>query len=209
LDNLAILEMQRSFFSRNRAGCAFAAYAAKRPSKYGWRSVVLVPTVDKIAHELAGAIADPGVQALSLIFPDIQSTSDLIELVGTCLETGLFLDEATDTESARLVRLRAKVCSDLSWVTGFGPFEFLPKTRQAPFVELSIRVKPRPNYDWHFKPPVDGIIHLADLDMKGLSEKNLWKLWGASFETTKKILGHPPDEESAAKTTFAIPFSEL
>ena len=200
-----VKEEQRGFFRGNRAGCAFAAFAAKDPVKYGWRSLVIPVSPDAIGVQLRDAIDSPDTQALSLIFPSVQSANDVLELAGACLETGLFHDEGFDRETLKFIRLRAHVDENVSWVTGFGPFDFLPLTRQAPHCELTIRVKPRPDYEWHFKPPIEGIIHLADLDMVGLSDKNPRRLWQVSFQTTQKILGHAPDDESAAKTTFVIP----
>jgi hypothetical protein len=205
VEDSQVKEDQRQFFSRNRAGCAFAAYAAKRPDKYGWASVVLEVDTGWIDEALAHAIADPDTEALSMIFPSVKTTEALIELIEACRRSSQFFDEGYSDEATRFVQLRACIGGDLSWVTGFGNFEFLPATRQAPHCELTIRVKPRPQYDWYFKEPIDGVVHLADLDMRGMKEHNLRKLWGVSFETTRKILGHAPDIESAAKTTFAIP----
>lgn len=205
MEDNQVKNAQREFFRRNRSGCAFAAYAAQRPEKYGWSAIILPVDPSLIGDALARAIADPAVEALSLIFPSVLTTEALIDLVEACLATDQFVSEGFEDGKIRFVRLRARIGEDLSWVTGFGPFPFLPETRRAPSCELTIRVKPRPQYDWYFKPPTDGIVHLADLDMRGLSDRNLKKLWGASFETTKRILGHSPDEESAAKTTFVIP----
>lgn len=205
VDDEQVKKAQWQFFSRNKSGCAFAAYAAKRPDKYGWSSVVLQVTPSTIGEALASAIADPDVTTLSLIFPEVVTTEALDDLIQACLATDYFTDDGFENQEMRLVRLRARVGADHSWVTGFGPFSFLPLTRQSPHTELTIRVKARPQYDWYFKPPIENVIHLADLNMKGLSDRQLAKLWGASFETTRNILGHAPDEESAAKTTFALP----
>lgn len=200
-----VKEEQRRFFKENQSGCAFAAYAAKKPSKYGWRSVVLDPDTKLIQSTLCEAIHDNDVQALSLIFPSVTNRDTLIDLVRSCTDTELIYDEGSVQDGLQFIRLRALVRQEVSWVTGFGPFDFLPRTRRAPHTEITIRVTERPNYAWHFKPPIDGVIHLADLSMAGLSDRRLKKLWSASFKTTEKILGHKPDDESAAKTTFVIP----
>lgn len=206
----SIKAAQREFFRKNRAGCAFAAYIAKTgPASYGWRTEIVEVNADAIAQHLRHGIADPATEILSMVFPDVSTVANIDALVAACLTTKLFSDEGRETDEVRLIKLRAVVGSELSWVSGFGPFDFLPATRRAPFCELTIRVKPRPNYNWYFKPPIDGVVHLADLSMQGMSDKHLQKLWGVSFETTKKILGHPPDEESAAKTTFAVPSTAI
>lgn len=49
-------------------------------------------------------------------------------------------------------------------MTGFCDLPFLPATRRAPFTELTMRVKPRPNYEFQFKEAPPNVIHLADMD---------------------------------------------
>ena len=204
MDNDTILSQQSDFFRRNRSGCAFAAYAAADVLRFGWVSQVIAPKTEDITRAVHEATENPVVQILSLIFPDVVELEDLWILIQACRRSEAFSDESIPIDNRELVRLRARIGSDVSWVTGFGPFDFLPITRRA-HTELTIRTKPRPQYDWHFKPPLDGIIHLADMSMRGMSDRNLRKLWGASFVTTEKLLGHPPDQESAAKTTFSMP----
>ena len=103
------------------------------------------------------------------------------------------------------VGLRVVSGSERSWVTGFGNFDFLPKTRQAPFTEIIFRSKPRPDYDSVMKEAPAGVLHLADMDMKGMRENKFKALWFGSFDKTEAVLGHKPDILSAAKTTFAFP----
>ena len=111
-------------------------------------------------------------------------------------------------------RYRGRICLGFrlqvgelsSWLSGFGGFDFLPKTRQAVFTEIVFRTKSRPQYDWVMKETPEGVIHLADMDMKGMGEHKFKSLWHGSFATTEEVLGKKPDLRSAAKTTFAVPY---
>lgn len=49
------------------------------------------------------------------------------------------------------------------------------------------------------------VLHLADMDMKGMNENKFKSLWYGSLDNTERVLGHRPDLRSAAKTTFAVP----
>lgn len=75
------------------------------------------------------------------------------------------------------------------------------------FTELTFRTKARPQYKKVMKEAPPGVLHLADMDMKGMGENKFKSLWFGSFDNTEKILGHKPDLRSAAKTTFAVPVS--
>lgn len=57
------------------------------------------------------------------------------------------------------------------------------------------------------KEAPDGVIHLADMDMKGMSENKFKALWYGSLDRAEEVIGHRPDLRSAAKTTFAVPAS--
>jgi len=202
----AIKEEQLDFYRSRKAGCIFAAIAAKNPEKYGWHQEVIDNDSTQIEQAISKAVESSSITTLSLIFPHVTSISDLINLIDTAgnLEIGN-IERDEIHEDARCIGIRIRVNGDNSWVSGFGPFSFLPKTRQAPYTELAFRVKPRPVYDWFMKPPIAGVIHLADMDMKGVKKRTFVKWWNASLKNTKKVLGKTPDLKSAAKTTYAIP----
>lgn len=203
------LEAQRKFFARNKAGCAFAAYAARNLERYGWQQIACAPTKNEIDAVVCRAAKDPQVTTLSMLFPCVTSKDALEGLIDVLSNTThTYLEARVVWNDYDLYRVRARVNDASSWMTGFGPFDFLPATRRAPSTELTFRVKPRPNFDWHFKEFPDSIIHVADMDMRGLAERNLLKLWDSSKSNTTKVLGKAADEASAAKTTFALPRSQ-
>jgi hypothetical protein len=115
------------------------------------------------------------------------------------------LEQKEEFDDSMCLGYRVAVGDLTSWMTGFGPFAFLPKTRQAPFTEIIFRSKPRPQYDWVMKEAPPDLIHLADMDMKGMAEEQLRSLWEGSLTNTESVLGSKPNLRSAAKTTFAIP----
>src|SRR4051812_18793232 len=132
--HVSIVESQLEFYRNNGAGCSFAALAAKFPSKYGWVQKVLRPDADCIDDAVSAAITDPSITTLSLIFPDVSGPEDLVHFVETlknCRSTVLEQDE--EFEGMRCLGFRTRVNGLLSWVTGFGRFDFLPITRRSPF----------------------------------------------------------------------------
>lgn len=201
-----IIADQLEFFMRNGSGCAFAAQAARDPNRYEWGHLV-VPTADlgKIDELLVSAIADNSISTLAMIFPEVRSDEELDNFIPKLVTEHITLNEIYDTENNRCFRFRAKINEEQSYISGFGPFEYMPITRRSPHTSIVLRVKPRPPYTWHLKPPVEGIIHVADMDMKGLSNRTLGRMWNNSFFRTAGLLGKKPDEESAAKTTFVVP----
>lgn len=201
-----IISEQLEFFARNLSGCGFAALAARDPDHFEWGSkIILSSDYGKIDEYIAWAVAEPSVSTLSLIFPDVTSDQELDTLIPQLQTKLLILHELVDTEQNRCFRFRAQVNEDQSFVSGFGPFDYMPVTRRSPHTSIVMRVKERPSYDWNFKEPESGIIHVADMNMKGLSDRKLWRMWNNSFLTTAGLLEKKPDQESAAKTTFVIP----
>lgn len=202
----AIVQRQLRFFVEKRAGCLFAAAAARNPGRYGWIHRITPPDHDAIDLAISEAIADPETTTLSLLFPDTSSTDQLLALIGTLMQCRmLLLDQSEEFMDTLCLGFRARVGDAKSYVTGFGDFPFLPVTRRTPCVELTTRVKARPHYDFVFKPAPPGVIHLADMDMRGMPFKAMQRLWDDSFVQTKNVLGAAPDLRSAARTTYSIP----
>lgn len=208
MQDQTIIDNQLQFYREGRAGCLFAAHAAIDPAKYGWRLCVVDPTVAGVESPLREAIASPTISTSSLIFPTVRTWSDLKALL-TMLRTcpSFFVGQSIEVMGTVCLGYRVRIGDLTSWVTGFGPFEFLPATRRSPYTEIALRTKPRPNYRVVMKEAPEGVIHLADMDMLAMSRDKFTSLWDGSFENTAKVLGHKPDLRSAAKTTFAVPIA--
>lgn len=201
-----VLQEQMSFFRSNSTGCGFAAYAARNPGHFGWKQVVVDSDPEAVDRALSDAIQEPETSTLSLVFPDINRPEHLWEFVKALgASDGIFVGQDEMLLGQRCIGLRARVRELTSWITGFGNFEFLPLTRRAPHVELTIRTKARPDYKVILKEAPKMVVHLADMHLRGISRQDFSALWEASLRRTASILGHAPDLRSAAKTTFSFP----
>jgi len=205
-DELSIINAQLDFFRQGKAGCVFAAFAASDPIKYGWIHKILEVDASEIDAEIEKAINSPDVTTLSLIFPNVDTLAtllQLIEIINDCKY--IFIEQDLVFNEYRCLGFRVRVRQLLSWVSGFGNFDCLPKTRQMPYTEIAFRVKSRPNYTKVMKVSPPSVIHLADMDMFGIADLIFKRMWHQSLERTAQLLGSPPDLKSAAKTTFALP----
>ena len=172
-----IIKRQLRFFTAKQAGCLFAAAAARHPVKHGWMHRIVIAECGEIDMHLAQAIADPATAMVSLLFPDVTTPNALVGLIGVLKQCALFdLEQCEEFGGTLCLGFRAEVGDLRSYVTGFGNFPFLPATRRAPYVELAIRVKPRPPYEFVFKEAPPNVIHLADLDMLGMDRTRLGNL---------------------------------
>jgi hypothetical protein len=202
----SIIAAQLEFYKRGKAGCLFAAHAANNPAKFGWRLTIAKPERRNLIAITESAIALSAVSTQSIIFPSVLTPGNLKELLLLLRDTSpFFLETEKRYRSCVCLGFRLQVGDLVSWVTGFGGYNFLPKTRQAIFTEIVFRTKPRPDYDRVMKKSPEGVIHLADMDMQGMSEHMFKSLWHGSFANTEEILGKKPDLRSAARTTFAVP----
>ncbi|HEY5235412.1 MAG TPA: hypothetical protein VIJ14_04465, partial [Rhabdochlamydiaceae bacterium] len=141
------------------------------------------------------AIDNPGTTQVSLIFPEINDVNSLMHLITILKSTNLFfIGQEEEFNDFLCIGLRAKISNLESWISGFGPFKFFPITRQTPYVEITFRVKKRPDYKQFMKKAPDGVIHLADLDLLGdITWATFQTLWNTSLSRTAELLGHSPD----------------
>ncbi len=201
-----VVDTQLEFYRKGKAGCLFLAHAAGDPAKYEWRLSVARPDPEEIEFVIQSAVTLSDFSTQSIIFPSVITEGDLIALFRVLNKTPSFsIGQRKRFKGMVCLGYRIKIGEMTSWVTGFGGFNFLPKTRQAVFTELTFRTKPRPQYKKIMKEAPPGVLHLADMYMKGMGENKFKSLWFGSFDNTEKVLGHKPDLRSAAKTTFAVP----
>jgi hypothetical protein len=207
-DTCAIIEKQMEFYKKSKAGCMFVAIAAKESQKYEWKQTVISSiNANEIDKVIQNFVESSNVSTLSIIFPTVNDMDSLLFLLQELENCQLVVTEKQFHDHYLCYAFRVKVREKLSWVTGFGPFDFFPKTRKTPFSEITFRIKDRPDYDWVMKESPKNILHLADMDMKGIPKEQFSNLWNASLANTEKILGHKPDFISAAKTSFSIPLN--
>lgn len=207
-DRKQIVKKQLEFYAEGLAGCRFAQYAAQHPGELGWGHVVIErPSIQKIDEEIERAVKDPKVMQISIILPNIKTKQDLLNLVSILRNSKhMYFEENGAFADYTLYKLRLNLNGKESWVSGFAPLDFLPKTRQSPFTELVVRVKDKPPYKKGIhKPTPENEVHIANLQVPKLSKNEFTDMFVDSFKNTTTVLGHKADELAAAKVTFAIP----
>ena len=201
-----IINAQLEFFKKGKTGCLFAAYAARDPKRFEWKFSISDINPGNIEKIIQDAITAPDISTQSIIFPTVLTLENLKYLLRSFSSVpSLSLEQCEEYLGAMCLGYRIKVGSLTSWVTGFGGFDFLPKTRQSMFTEITFRSKHRPPYEWVMKEAPPNVTHLADMEMKGMNENQFKSLWYGSFAKVEEVLGEKPDLRSASKTTFAIP----
>jgi hypothetical protein len=207
MNTKSVIETQLNFYRSGAAGCLFAAHAARDPEKFEWRLSVSEADSSQIEDLIQSAISLWEISTQSIIFPTIVKQVDLMKLFKILGKVpSILTGQEQEYLGSVCVGYRVNLGDVLtSWVTGFGDFDFLPKTRQSVFTEIIFRSKPRPNYTKVMKDSPENVVHLADMEMQGMGESKFKSLWHGSLDSTEKVLGHKPDLRSAAKTSFSVP----
>jgi hypothetical protein len=206
----------RHWHTTGQTGCLFARRLAAISEERRWPTVVFASASsavlarqlsESLESELAAALAAPSCEILSLLFPRIETLAELRELCELLrAHSPIEVSEQQTPEGFTIIAMRLALAPDgpLSWIMAFGPFAAWPPTRRGPFLELAIRVKPKPDHLFYKLNQDHSAAHLADSD-PGLSEDQFSKLFERTEKATRDVLGTAPDERSAAKATFSFP----
>jgi len=171
------------FIKAGKTGCLFATIMARNPEKIGWHRLINPGKV----------IIPDNAYIVSFIFEGKTQK----EVIQWAVENGMYEEKTSENT----VGLRFNGEHGISWVQYFGKDSHV-KTRQAPNSELLLCVKlPTKSY---FKVGFSGVLHLAHASVSLLSERVLDRLWDSSHTRTKKILGHTPTINEAAKTSHIV-----
>lgn len=203
-----LVSEQLAFYRRNGTGCGFAAIASRDPRRFGWRHEICEADSEEFDRVLSQVAGSASVSTLSILLPTVRDVRGLERLILEWAKLARNTVEVLVENETIFVGLRHYLDVEKSWVSGFGPFDFLPGTRRAPCTELVLRVKPRPAYEnlvSSAKQYTGHTVHLADMHMIGMPDDRFMRVYRSSFKSVKRILGHPADRASAAKTSFAIP----
>lgn len=207
-----VAQVQADWHRQGQNGCLFAKVLNSARPTYGWETAVMPPgTVEEVArwveeHVRAGIDTDE-TRIVSLVFPwltaDVDLAALLRRLAGLPGWSVAPMDPGEDP-----VRLAARValCDGEvdSWVLGFGPFAFLPRTRRAPFTEIVIPVKPKVPGQHRMDDDMRRS-HLADVPVPALLDPKFEGLVASTGDHRRFVLGGAEDERAKAKVTYAIP----
>lgn len=172
------------WIAKGNTGCVFATLFAKNPESVGW---ITIPFWAYHPDEFTN---DDLI--VSITFPvrwNVKRVKDW------ALGNGFY----TEDTSLCTEGLRIKCNEGVSWVQYFGPDSHV-KTRQSPRPMLMYTRKLNKLY--YAKVGFKGLLHLAHAFSESVKESVYDLLWNRSYNQTKKLLGHIPTINEAAKTTW-------
>jgi hypothetical protein len=204
-------------------GCVFARFLARKgPERHKQAVEVVEDHLDpvalakRIADMVDAALANPGVNASTLIFPALKDIETLAraalalrahphwEVVTTALKS----TPGGDVVAVHIVRripFGGKDCP--SEVLVLGPFNGFPPTRKAPVTAFELFVgEPMPHgpspYPQDRKPTVKANVAHMPLD---LNPPTVFKgMWDSCFPFRLRSLGGKEDSRAKAKVSFVI-----
>ena len=218
-----VIDISRHWLAKPHIGCAFARRLNGDRDLFGLRTVVIAggkgisQLAAEITVETVAAASNEGVEAVSIILPDLIGLDQLCALLWEldkhekwALRLATHFVEPISLEPYARVGLDfIQEDSIPSAVLGIGPFEELPMTRRGPFVSLEIRCKSRFAKESDKRPgvPPPVISHLAQIPYptkEQIAEKSD-PMWQQTSKMRLAVLGSN-DQRGKGEVTFAIPW---
>jgi hypothetical protein len=208
---------QRDWHIRGQTGCQFARLAALAAHALSWHYLVaavaepIAAEFGVITSQLELAERDQGCEILSILFPAVTSPRQAVNIIyDFATQRGFWLERVSLDEDHLRLHLRYTLPGPKSaaWIMAFAPFDFMPNSRRSPYFELAIRVKPKPSEIFHRINSDRAVAHLADAPLT-MPAKHWEDRWQSTLKRTRMILGHEPNQISAAKATLTVPRSDL
>jgi hypothetical protein len=214
-----IILIHQNWYSSGSAGCVFAAAIASQASKLNVVTEVFseLPNPNKtdqyidFLNKIINKHKESAAELVHIIFPKIKDIPSLVSLIKQLLcAEGVSLERKHEHYDWYLLEIRVEIISNLlhAWPMILGPFEFFPATRQAPFTEIVVRLKPKSQSTYSKNNNDIGTAHIADIPiMHKYPEKQMNTLWTSTMNRVKLILGDERNNElrAKAKTTVTVP----
>lgn len=145
------------------------------------------------------------VQACSVLIPDADTLEELVSILRDVGDRASWTLAEEDEGERRVFKLRLVLQTGVeAYVLGMAPFDCLPKTRQAPSLELAFRPKVKEGRARSARLNWDlSTAHLADLAVQSLSDKAFEQVFDNTVDTKRQVNGGD-DPLAKAKVTFAI-----
>lgn len=207
-----VVAAQQDWFRRGQTGCVFARIAALKHTDGAWPYLVVdnETTPEYLDSRVTELCDGDGIQVASIVFPQCSSLSDFVKVVGELVHTTTFWCEGLKVlGTSAILKIRRPISPGVeAWVMAFGPDPSLPATRRAPFYELALRVKSKRGDEYRRLNQDPSVAHLADFPLT-MPPRHWDDRWDTTKRRTAAILGHVPDEVSAARSTLTVPVELL
>ncbi len=231
------LDEQLKWHQTSQQGCVFAAKLAKAVGKTAvgdfyheyWARTALRGSARDVVQAMSAFIAQchqsATLQVASCLFPEIRTNDQLgglIRAIKDHFQGALLSFEDSAGAPFTLVRVRLPLVDGITaYALGFGPFDWMPATRQAPNTELALPLKTKQQLKEKYarfsinqsqadsKPRHEDptFVHLADVEMEGVTKDTPTdsRYWEATQGLKKARLKGDLNDRAKGKVTFCFP----
>lgn len=239
-DRYWIWSIFRHWHKEGRQGCSFAVSLSNQTSidssgPYGWEviqvdsdrtGVLSEHVIDEIKDKTSASIADPKINSLSFLFPQIAKVESVINLLLSLEQIDGWAITQNKAEfppykkRPEMISLGLRIRIDkykgldvLAYGLGFAPIPHIGQTRQSPITEIIFMVKPKAIPPIFARLDPDPLYsHLADHKFLVDSEKkegHFNNIWDDTQALKRKRLEeggfHHKEPSTKAKCVYAVP----